>query len=711
MMKTSLIVQLAALSIVLGSGTGPVWGAGEEKLIETQWGGKAEIAYETGFAHRVRRHAEGGVSLFDMELIENDAPGAGQSEKGISSDIVWGPYQARKVLQLEDARTRKAYAVIFTNSVKPPHPLTFRINGHEGRITKDNSETYRWAEFPANVLKRGDNVIDFSCSQAKSESEGWDLYLARADEFESGGGDPAHVGKTSFVSEDGGKTWKQSPFGPDGKTRAEYTIRLSLDRYVSSGTLETPVIDLWRGDNTDFIVPLRRVATVTVEAEAETPKGTRMAYFMRRGTNPSPYAEDWSEYEPIGSGAALRKEIGGLTSRYKEQTFNRRYVQVKAALSTADPRVSPIVRTMRVKAKVEDTVPPLTNVFVRECENPEMRYPSVDWQWESWDRPEFAELRKRQNLDEVVAGSRTQFQAQVKLMDHTSKFWLHEDPIPGYPGWDALSILNRVDDTGGGGMCIQSNNFLAGLCMVFGWQARLVNITAHETCEVWNDDYGKWVYLDGHLVNHYAHDAKTGEPLSILDLHRRFMDKYYADEPIDWMTSAMNKSDKPEEFSVGLGVPGQRMPSHCGVTLAAFARMVPRNNWYAKPFPRPLSHGTTWWPWDGYINWYDERTPPKRQYSWHTDREQDMWPALNRVRVHASSAFGNDRLFLRFETYTPNFSHYEVQVEESAWREVADRWVWLLQSGPNRLRVRAVNQLGAGGKPTVIRLNRTDVAP
>jgi hypothetical protein len=159
---------------------------------------------------------------------------------------------------------------------------------------------------------------------------------------------------------------------------------------------------------------------------------------------------------------------------------------------------------------------------------------------------------------------------------------------------------------------------------------------------------------------------------------------------------------------VTLGVAGQRIPSHCGVTLTAFARMIPRTNWFTKPYPRPLTHGCTWWPWDGYINWYDERTPPKRQYSWHTDRPQDMWPELNKVRVHASSAFGNDRLFLRFETYTPNFSHFEADVDGTGWKHVGDRWVWLLQSGPNTLYVAAVSKLGVFGKPTVIRLNRTD---
>ncbi|GAH59707.1 unnamed protein product, partial [marine sediment metagenome] len=145
-----------------------------------------------------------------------------------------------------------------------------------------------------------------------------------------------------------------------------------------------------------------------------------------------------------------------------------------------------------------------------------------------------------------------------------------------------------------------------------------------------------------------------------------------------------------------------------GFVNAAFLRMVPRNDWFENPTPRPLNHGTSWWPWDGYVNWYDERTPPKRQYSMHTDRPRDLWPDLNLVHVDATSGFGNDRLFLRFETYTPNFSHFEVNADETGWKKTGDRWTWLLESGRNTLRIRAVNKLGAKGKPSVIALNHAD---
>ena len=85
--------------------------------------------------------------------------------------------------------------------------------------------------------------------------------------------------------------------------------------------------------------------------------------------------------------------------------------------------------------------------------------------------------------------------------------------LPGFPGWDALGIIEHIDTNGSGGMCLQNNSYLAGLCMTFGWQARIVNIS-HEVCEVWNDEFAKWIYIDAHRVNQYLYDPVTAEPLS-----------------------------------------------------------------------------------------------------------------------------------------------------------------------------------------------------
>ncbi len=63
LISTILIFVLPAMS---------VFGA---QTVTTSWGGDAEMVYETGFVENRMKHSGGGESLFNMELIENDAPG------------------------------------------------------------------------------------------------------------------------------------------------------------------------------------------------------------------------------------------------------------------------------------------------------------------------------------------------------------------------------------------------------------------------------------------------------------------------------------------------------------------------------------------------------------------------------------------------------------------------------------------------------------
>ncbi len=697
------LALLLAVTAVLGHGAPPVKAA---KNLVSVWEKGAAAIYETGFASGVMRLAD-GVGLFNMDLIENDAPGSGISEKGANTDIIWEGSRARKVLRLEDPRAVRAWIVVYVMK-KGPHPLTFAVNGRESRILswddQANHEWYRWAEFPVSWLVKGNNNIDLYCPEASSPEEGWEIQLARADEFIDGGGDPRLAGETSFKSADGGRTWRKSPFGPDEKTRAEYTVRLSLDRYIPSGWLASPVIDLWKGGGDEVIVPLRRLERMRLRVAADAPRGTQVRYFLRKGDEPGPQADGWTPYEPVGAGPVLDMALEG-------HELNRRYIQFKAELSTADPLITPLVKSARVEAELTQNVPDPGNLFVVSADNPPIQYSSLDWEWEKDDRPEFAALRLQENLDEVVQGSRTPFEAMVRLGAYVAKRWRNSSPLPDYPGWGALSIFDRISRAGGGGMCIQLNLALGGACMAYGWQARHVNVIGHEVIEVWNDDLGKWVFFDADYLQHYNADARTGEPMSLLELHRMFLDYYFPDRPIDWMADRMSwmapEDGRPFPVLRGSSVylPDAVMS---GFINAAFLRIIPRNNWYEKPTPRPLNHGLSQWPWDGYVNWYDDRTPPKRQYSRFTDRPRDLWPDLNRVRIDATSGAGNDVLFLHFETYTPNFSHFEVDVDGAGWVRTGSRWTWHLQAGRNTLRARAVSRMGVGGKPAVLTINHVN---
>lgn len=672
------------------------------------WEESAEKAYDLGFMHMLMRAPNGGVCLFNMDIVENDSPGSGISEKGVSTDRIWGENRARKIFYIDDPRTEKAWLVLLNNR-QGKIPLHFAVNGRESQFDDWTTTAYYkmflWTEFPSDWLKRGRNVVDIYCPDAHTPEEGWDINLSRADEFESGGGNPADVGKTSYKSSDGGKTWKESPFGPDGRTRAEYSARISLDRFVQKGWLETPVIDLWKGNRKDFITHMHTLKKLTIDIHSLVPHETNVEFFIRKGTSPSPYSNEWEPYSPVGSGADFHFMA--------EADFNRRYIQIRAVLTSGNPLSSPVIKNFRITAVHQEVypIPSYPNIRVIAMENSPVAYSSLPWEWEQDDRPEFKELRLRENLDTVVAGCINEFSAQVKLLDYATRRWRWVSPFPEYPTWDAFSILRHINMNGGGGMCGQYNLFLAGLCMAYGWQARMVNIDGHEVCEVWNDDYGKWIYIDASGLNHYLYDAESVQPLSLLDVHERYLDTFNKGATIDWTSGETGKKNITDvtTTSVRIGsLTDLQVTNIIGLCNGSHIRLVPRTNWFGKPTPRPLNHGASLWPWNGYVNWYDSRTPPKRPYSHFTDRPRDIWPDLNTVHIHATQGLGPDRLFLEFETYTPNFSHFEIDQNDSGWKKTSSQWTWFLQSGRNILRVRSVNKLGVSGKHSRVEINYGD---
>ena len=164
-------------------------------------------------------------------------------------------------------------------------------------------------------------------------------------------------------------------------------------------------------------------------------------------------------------------------------------------------------------------------------------------------------------------------------------------------------------------MCIQFNNLLMGLLLAYGWQTRLITIPGHEVCEVWNDEYGKWIYMDASYLNHYIYDKETLVPQNILELHNIYLNIFPPDGPINWMDYGNLKKFDPEKLPTARGSLTHHAPvlgASSSANRPLWVRTVPRNNYYEKPAPMPLTHGNTWWPWDGYINWYDEEAPPMR---------------------------------------------------------------------------------------------------
>ncbi len=189
---------------------------------------------------------------------------------------------------------------------------------------------------------------------------------------------------------------------------------------------------------------------------------------------------------------------------------------------------------------------------------------------------------------------------------------------------------------------------------------------------------------------------------------------YGITKPIDWMKPSSEWYTLKEDFS-RLPIDFSTTDPRCALKnkngsamfykQVSFLRMMPRNNFSTTTFPEPLQQGFFSWPWSGYINWYDELAPPKLQYSLHTDRECDFWPALNRVRFEAVPEINGDAIFITMITFTPSFECFQVSVDGGEWVDSDSHYVWRLHHGRNRLEMRAKSKFGVTGHPGYIECN------
>ena len=703
---------------------------------------QAMEVYENGFSYDVMRSPDDrGVMLNDMALIEDDGPGSGVSEKGTYLEELYNGLLAQKTFQLDDPRAFEAHLVFFMQPKNPDRakqkPFFAMLNGtrFESPPVSWHEGVWHWIEAPPDLLRKGDNTLVVGCDAPKGE--GYDLYIARADEYEAGGGMYTSngssaplssgqldvevdeksgkvrlisIGRNSSKSKDGGKTWARMKLGKTDDVVGEYTLRLNLKRYKHEGSLLSAPVDLWGGiEGLEKIKPRCTVSNLTFYALGDAPKETSLTWQVRFSGASDMTSGEWKDFQTVGEGRSLSADIdcGG-----------KRYMQWRALLKADNPLKTPVVYEVRIMRTLAYREPPKNTFYVMDYENIKQRYSSVKFSYEKWDEPKLRQLRERLKLDEVISGAETDFEKINRVRHLVSQQWHHGSPMPGYPEWNAHDILDRRDRVGKGGMCIQFSVIFIQSLASLGYQARHINMFAHETVEVYVGELGKWVHVDPESVfDSYEYETVTGEPINCLEQHMYFLkENGFSDEkPIDWQSTepwawpsaGHTRIPQPLSYStftdwIDDPAKPEYPPQHM---LAGFMRMMPRNDYFSQPYPRPLSQGCSNWPWNGYLNWYDRATPRKLQYSLHTDREIDFYPTLNRVEFSAVYTGREGEVGIDMVTFAPDFDGFEINIDDTGWRQSPASFVWTLNpSALNTLEMRVRNKLGPKGKSSYIKV-------
>ncbi len=690
----------------------------------------ALAAYETGFAYTVMRAPDGrGVRLNDMVAIEDDGPGSGWSQKGTCVEPLYRGVLAKKTFWVERPFAHEAYVVLFLD---PPQETEFNkpfyyllVNGRriEGPPAPAHERVWQAVSIPPSLLKKGLNEIIVGCDA--EQDKGCTLHLAREDEYDAGGAkytyqgntamicadqveiDPAHsefrpiqVGEHSSKSRDGGKTWVKGKIGETDDVVGEYTIRLCLKQYHPTGRLRSSAIDLWDGlPGFDKIKPICQVENLKIEVTGETFPDTQIVWSVRFADTADMNSVQWGDFAEVGAGS---KGIFTLDNKGK------RYLQWEAELKTADPLQSPVVKKVSVARELSYSPPPDKAFYVWQYENVEHVYRSFKFSYENPAHPKLELLRQRLKTDELLADAHGDFEKVNRLRHYISTLWKHGNPAaPTYPEWDALQILDNKDQRGCGGMCVQFSHVLAQGLIALGYHAHHT-MFGHEVTEVYVDELGKWVHVDAwSSTDAYEYNTETGMPLNVLEQHQYYLKGmgFSAQRPIDWLSPQVQGpaggqfAPQPVSYS---GLIPIADASKAGVHYhknVAFLRFAPRNDYFSRPFPRPLTEGMSHWPWTGYINWYDEATPRKLQYALHSDRTADLYPTMNRVQFSAVYGLEEGDILIDMFTFAPYFAGFEINVDRAGWQPSPARFVWKLRpSALNTLQMRVKNKLGPTGK-------------
>ena len=649
---------------------------------------------------------EDGIRLFRGEVVESDSPGSGHSDKPEIEPFirVEGPVEIRKTLRLDKAVSHESeIGFIAIEDKDNPTTLRIQINGMEvlrtpSAISEPEAHQYteswsRWyyVGIPADVLGAGDNEIRFS---AVDGGKGWQLMVADYREFDKGMKKEKPLPTDSEVSQDGGDSWT--------KERGEYVVRLLLDRHLPDGQLVSRVFDC-AGQQDEAVRTEIHVDQLSFDWDSDSPSGGDINIFYRTGPTETIDVKSWTPWCSCECGKPVGENSG-------------RYAQLKIIWQSTDLLKSPELKGIEIIADLSQIKQEIPRIVA--FRNPRILRSSYEMNFEKPRTPKLQQLRKECELDAVVAGAQTEFDAIQRL--HR---WAYHIPLGScsHTPWDPLDWIDIRRDADGNielntyeqrrrdMMCLYPNLVLTAALQSFGLPARHLNfhsegMTGHEICEVWSNDHNKWIHLDA-TRDYYWYDRRTLIPLDTEEIHRvlverlentetwkrpylffQDLEKLIKDLPITYW-------DGEYEHSNGSGDHG----AHFLFRSFCHFRIVPRFNVFSQEFPIPVSQGTEVWSWNGYLNWAEDKVPPLRHFSQHTNRRADFYPTLNQTRYTANYGDCGRQINFSLESSTHDFEAFEIRINRGDWKETCKNWQWTLENGMNTAEMRSLNGSGQPG--------------
>lgn len=349
-------------------------------------------------------------------------------------------------------------------------------------------------------------------------------------------------------------------------------------------------------------------------------------------------------------------------------------------------------------------------VQILEVENEKIHRSPFAFSYQPYDEPRLHELRNKYHLDEVVAGSGSEFEQMVRLRSWARSRFRRRDYQPLMRDFDALEVLDRdvrnpsdspLDLSKQYDPCHLFPLLYSQVLLSMGHTPRIVSIN-HGLAEVWSNQYKKWIEMDAELDWHYE---KAGVPLNAMEVR----EEKFGEKPSTVRIVRGNQSSGDTNTTlVHLKVESIPIEAMINYHTNDFKLVEMRNDWltnhYFSGHPRRSLNNT--------LRFEDARLEDKlvgneidRLLVPSTKRREDLYWTLNQAEIWVRDSSSLERLDLVLKTVTPNFDCFEIRIDQQEpLRSAREAFAWNLHEGENSFTVAPVNKFGVRGIPSKIKV-------
>lgn len=338
---------------------------------------------------------------------------------------------------------------------------------------------------------------------------------------------------------------------------------------------------------------------------------------------------------------------------------------------------------------------------------PALNRSHYDWAFQDTDNTELIKFREKFHLDKIIEGATSEWHAFLLIRN-----WVYMQNSRGggngpggVPAADTEAIVLACN-AGASFFCTYFARLMRAVTLALGYGSRLVSVgtdfdrwnknTGHGVCEVWSNEFKKWIVIDAHYDTHFE---IRGVPLNTYEVHRAAVEG--RQEEVDYGKGPDGQLVDPYEN-------GRKWPEGGSQLDTYFWK-----NYHLKNTPFQTNGS---WDFTKYILLEDESHKNK---TWnqgpnkkHIAYKNKFVPETNLGEVYFDlnciylepkvlDEEGANRGIAAFDvgTFTPNLSHLEIQLDNKTWQpqSVWTRVQWPLHKGDNTFAVRAVNKMGHKG--------------